>query len=332
MTNASREPVCIWSLVIREVGMTAIVYIVILGALLAFVGGSVARAIWYARCPIHLRWELYPVPHEDPRRVRHGGSYFEEGNWWSQPTRFSLVGEVRFMVPEILFLKGLWEFNRALWVRSFPFHFGLYLLIGTIGLLVVAVLLGRLAPTLMAAGLGMGLHWLYTVTGFSGLVLAIIGAAALLIQRLTAENLKTYTAPGDIFNLCWFFAAFGCLLVGFLLRGSDSPSSVALVRAVLTFDTSLRIPNLLAVGLVLSALLAAYIPFTHMSHFIGKYFTYHSVRWNDRPLRPGDRMGKKLAEYLMYKPTWAARHVGADGTKTWAEVATTNPAEAEKKK
>jgi len=69
-----------------------------------------------------------------------------------------------------------------------------------------------------------------------------------------------------------------------------------------------------------------------MSHFIGKYFTYHSVRWSDQPLRQGDRMEKKLAEYLTYKPTWAARHVGADGTRTWAQVATTNPAEGGKKK
>ena len=32
------------------------------------------------------------------------------------------------MVPEMLFLHGLRTFNRSLWYRSFPFHFGLYLL------------------------------------------------------------------------------------------------------------------------------------------------------------------------------------------------------------
>ena len=305
---------------------------IILAAVLVFAIGSVARAVRYARYPIHLRWELYPVPHEDPRRVQHGGSYFEEVNWWTKPTRFNLLGEVRFMVPEMLFLRGLWEFNRAMWVRSFPFHFGLYLLIATIGLVGVTAVLDLIAPGMVAGALGMALHWLYTLTGFSGVIWAILGAAALLIRRLTAEDLKTYTTTGDILNLCWFIAAFGCLLAGFLWRGQGSPSTVGLVQAVFTFDTSIRIPSLLAAGLVLSALLVAYIPFTHMSHFIGKYFTYHSVRWNDQPLRPGDRMEKKLAEYLTYKPTWAARHVGADGTKTWAEVATTNPAEKGKKK
>jgi len=304
---------------------------VTVAAALVFVIGSFARGIWYARHPIHLRWELYPVPHEDPRHAEHGGSYFEEVNWWTRPKRFNLFGEVRFMVPEILFMKGLWDFNRAMWVRSFPFHFGLYLLIGTIGLVAMAAVLEFAAPRVMAGGLGTGLHWLYTVTGVSGAILAIVGAAALLHCRLTSEDLKTSTTPGDLFNLCWFLAAFGCLLGGYLLRGADSPSTVALVQALLTFDAGVKIPGLLAVGLILSALLLAYIPFTHMSHFIGKFFTYHSVRWNDQPLRPGSRIEKRLAEYLTYRPTWAASHIGADGMRTWAEVATTNPAEAKKK-
>ena len=42
------------------------------------------------------------------------------------------------------------------------------------------------------------------------------------------------------------------------------------------------------------------------------------------------RHEKKVAEYLIYKPTWAAGHIGADGRKTWAEVVTTNPAQARK--
>ena len=310
--------------------MTALVYGVILAGVLVFVIGSIARAIWYARHPIHLRWELYPVPHEESRRVQHGGSYFEDVDWWTRPREFNLLGELRFMIPEMLFLKGLREFNRAMWVRSFPFHFGLYLIIGTVKLLVLVLLLDILAPGLLAGTVGLAVHWVYTITGIGGVVLAMLGAILLLIRRLTHEDLKRYTTPGDILNLSWFMVAFGCLLVGFLLRAPDSSGAVVILWAILTFDSSVRIPGLLAAGLILSALLAAYIPFTHMSHFIGKFFTYHSIRWNDQPLRAGDRMEQRLAEYLTYRPTWAARHVGADGARTWTEVATTNPAEARK--
>jgi hypothetical protein len=56
---------------------------------------------------------------------------------------------------------------------------------------------------------------------------------------------------------------------------------------------------------------------------VAKYFTYHAVRWDDAPNT--GRIAGTMAEYLRYRPTWSARHVGADGTKTWAEVATTPP-------
>ena len=38
-------------------------------------------------------------------------------------------------------MKGLCEFNRKLWFGSFPFHFGLYLLIGTLALLMLGAVL-----------------------------------------------------------------------------------------------------------------------------------------------------------------------------------------------
>jgi len=305
--------------------MTVLMYGVLLVCVALFVVVVVLRAIRFARMPIHLRWELYPIPHEEPHRVKHGGSYFEEADWWTKPRRRNLLGELRAMAPEILFMRGLWEFNRALWVRSYSFHFGLYLLIGTVTLVLLTAILDILHPGLLAGSLGRGLHWLYTVTGLSGLLLAVIGAGALLIRRLTAEDLKGYTTPGDIFNLCAFIVALGCLLAGYLLRGPESVTAVGFARGVLTFDTSVRLPGLLAVGVILSALLVAYIPCTHMAHFIGKYFTYHSVRWNDQPNTPGGRLERKIAEYLTYRPTWAAPHVGADGAKTWGEVAATIP-------
>ncbi len=310
--------------------MHAVLSSVILAGGVVFVVGSIARIVWYARQPIHLRWELYPVPHEEPRRVEHGGSYFEETDWWTRPRRFHWGGELRVMIPEILWMKGLWEFNRALWVRSFPFHGGLYLVFGTLMLLALSLALDTLAPGALAGTRGLALQWVYTVSGIAGLALAVVGAVLLLIRRLSDENLQGYTTPGDIVNLAWFIAAFGCLLAGLLTRTPDAPGAVAVLRAVLSFDSSVRIPGLLATGLTLSALLAAYIPFTHMSHFIGKFFTYHSVRWSDAPLRSGGRMAARLAEQLAYRPTWAARHVQADGRRSWADVATTHPVEGQK--
>ena len=305
--------------------MTIVVYAVVYVAILVFIAACVFRAFRYASMPMHLRWELYPVPHEDPGRARHGGSYFEQPDWWLQPASFSLWGDLRAMVPEMLLLKGLWEFNRSLWFRSFPFHFGLYVLCGGSLLVGLNACLSLAAPTLTAGPLGSLLHGLYTLAAGAGSVLAIMGALALLHRRLTHDDLKPYTTPGDLFNLLFFILALGVLALCFLLRRPGSPGALALTRGLLTLDTAVEIPGLLAAGLVLNSLLIAYIPLTHMSHFIAKYFTYHAVRWDDRPSAADARVRRRIAEQLTYRPTWAAPHVGADGTRTWSDVATTNP-------
>jgi nitrate reductase gamma subunit len=131
-------------------------------------------------------------------------------------------------------------------------------------------------------------------------------ALALLIRRLTDEDLKTYTVPADIFNLLFFILTLSCLLLGYFSRPARSLGALSLAQGVLCFDTTLRVPLLLALGLALAGVLTAYIPMTHMSHFIAKYFTYHAVRWDDRPSRRGSAFEKRVAEYLTYRPRWEA--------------------------
>jgi nitrate reductase gamma subunit len=311
--------------------VTAIIYATLYAAALVFLAGCVARAVRYARAPLHLRWEVYPVPHEAPERARHGGSYFEETDWWTRPAQSNLLGELKAMVPEMLFLKGLWEFNRRLWYRSFAFHLGLYLLIATAALLVLGALLLAAAPGLIFGTAGRLLHHVYLATGLAGAALALAGALGLLHRRLTDEELANCTTAGDIFNLLFFLVTLGTLAAGYVFAGPQAPGVLTLAYGLLRFDTALQIPPVLAAGLILAALLAAYIPFTHMSHFIAKYFTYHSVRWDDTPGRRSIELQKRFAEYLTYRPTWSAPHVGADGAKSWADIAAANPAQGAKK-
>jgi nitrate reductase gamma subunit len=235
------------------------------------------------------------------------------------------------MLPEMIFQKGLWEFNRTMWFRSCPVHFGLYMVIGSTALLVACALLSLLAPQLVSGGIGLVFHYIYLAGWLAGTTLTLAGALALLIRRLTDKDLRTYTVPADILNLLFFIVALGCLVSGYLFKPQGSPGTLALAQGILSFDTSLHIPVLLSMGLMLGALLAAYIPMTHMSHFIAKYFTYHAVRWDDRPSQRGSALEKRVAEYLTYRPRWAAPHIGADGTKTWADIAMANPARGGKK-
>ena len=88
--------------------------------------------------PIHVRWELYPVAHE-AKKAHYGGSYLEESEWWTKKREVSLFGELKVMVPEILFLVAVKEHNSKLWSRTFPFHFGLYMVIGCTVLMMLSV-------------------------------------------------------------------------------------------------------------------------------------------------------------------------------------------------
>jgi len=301
--------------------MTVFLYLFIYAAVLIFVGACIARALFYARAPMHLRWELYPVPHEGRARAAHGGSYYETLDWWEKQRKFSLLGDLRFMVPEILFLNGLWKFNRRMWYRSFPFHFGLYLLALSAALLTAAASCSLLVPSW--AGWIAALRYCYGALAVSGWILALLGALGLLAYRVQDDNLRPYTRPGDIFNLVFFLLALSVLASGYFWRRPLAPDMLDFLRGLLTFDAALEIPGLFAAGLMLSAALLAYVPLTHMSHFIAKFFTYHCVRWDDAP--NGSRLQVKVAEYLTYRPTWSAPHVGAGGRKTWADLAAAPP-------
>jgi nitrate reductase gamma subunit len=275
---------------------------------IVFLLGCAWRAYRYASAPEHLRWDLYPVAHEPSP---HGGSYLEEKEWWTKPRRTTLVGEVVFMAEEILLLRGVWKHNRTLWWGSLPFHWGLYLMtLVTFGL--------------MAASLGVGgdswLTALGLVGGLGGALLAI-GSLALLYLRARDPKLRPYTAPVDLMNLA-LLAVLG-VLSNLVANGGMAP--VAAAMGDLARVRPLSVSPLLATQMVVAALFLLYLPATRMVHFFSKYFTYHAVRWDDRPREPGSALDRRLRRALDFGVDWSAAHVRTG--KTWAEVATTLPEE-----
>ena len=292
-------------------------YIATYVGVICFAVGCLRRIRQYASLPLHLRWELYPVPHEAPSQVSHGGSYFEESEWWTKPRRFNVVGELRAMASEIFLFKSLWDSNRRLWWRSFSFHVGLYCI--SAFLFVQAVLL---------LGASVGAHPPIAVTnvttlvGRAGLALTILGSAALLWRRTTDRESRDYTHIADYAHLSVISLTSGLLLAGSF--GGGAPSAGSLFRGLMTFNASLHIPAVLGSGLLLALAMVAYIPYSHMAHFIAKYFTFHSVRWDDAT-NFGNTLDTQISRNLAYRPTWAAAHIGTDGQKTWAEIATANP-------
>ncbi|MGW8179985.1 MAG: respiratory nitrate reductase subunit gamma, partial [bacterium] len=195
-----------------------------------------------------------------------------------------------------------------------------------------------LSPELLEGNVGTLLKVGIVTFGASGLLLGIAGAIGLIHRRMVVWELREYSAPADFFNLIVFVLAFGVALVGFLLLKLDFFEGVtAMVSNMMAFQLVPLTGNGVAamlplISAVLMSLLLAYIPLTHMSHFVGKYFAYHSIRWNDDPNLPGSGKEGAIKKALGQHVSWSAPHIKGDGKKTWVDLATKIPEKEEKKK
>ncbi len=303
--------------------MSVLVYIITYLSIFIFLGAVLKRIVAYIKNPIHVRWELYPVPHEGGGRAEYGGSYLEEQEWWNKKREISKLGELKVMIPEMLFLKAVWEHNRPLWYVSFPFHFGLYLIMAFFGTLFISVVAGL-------AGLGgasfmVPIAALTNFLGPAGFLLAICGAIGLLFKRFTDESLKNYSSPEHYFNLLLFIAAIGAATLTWLFVDPTFAIPKKYITDLLTFNFVEIKSGLFIVAVLLSVLTIAYIPLTHMSHFFMKYFLYHDIRWGDEPNINTPETDAKIGVVLNYPVSWSASHIAGHGKETWAEVATFNP-------
>jgi nitrate reductase gamma subunit len=305
-------------------------YFVTLTAFIVFVVATTLRIAFWIRLPKHVRWELYPVPHETKEKVRYGGSFMEETDWWARPRKTFVIGELKETAREILLLSTVREHNRKLWYRTFPFHFGLYLTTAAVGFALLSGVLRVLVPHSIEANVIVLARILVLVFGVTGMILGAFGAIGLLIRRLTLPELRRYTVPGDIFNLVFIILAFMSGLLTWALVDSDATCVMAFSANLIAFDWS-PLPGtgaekaLPVVTVSLFSALIAYVPLTHLSHPVGKFFAYHSIRWNDTPNLSGGPEETDIKELLSQSVSWAAKHIGADGKKTWADLATANP-------
>ena len=304
--------------------MVTLVYLAAYLGTLACVAIVALNVVNYLKKPQKVRYEIYPVAHEPTERLAYGGSFREDVDWWKKERKVSLCNTLKVMVLEALFLHATYEHNRPLWVRTYPFHAGLYLLLGGLFLTIFAALAQIVGidqgPILTTVGN------LVQVLSLVGFICVIFGAIALIRRRLTQEDLRKYSTREHYVNL-GAFAALGVLGV---LAWLGNPSFFALGR---DFIANMLTFNFVSTGsfffnlfLILGFALAAYVPATHMGHFYMKYFLYHDIRWDDKPSKNNPKMLEKIDAGQNYTVSWNAPHIKGGGQKTWNEVTATNPA------
>jgi nitrate reductase gamma subunit len=292
-----------------------IVQVIVYAAVAVFLVGMARRVIRYVSTPMHLRWEIYPVPHEPDK----DGSYLEELDWWEKPRHSSLMGELKIMVPEILLLVGLWENNRKLWFASYPFHAGLYVAIVFLALLLGGGIAQAAGADVSADSNAAALYYITPVVGVAGLISVSVGALGLLVMRLTDPGLRLYAVPADYFNLGLILSMALLALVSWAVTDISFSEAREFSEGLVSFGQPDTSPLIVSQALLLAVFLV-YLPFTHMTHFVGKFFTYHMVRWDDKPNVRGSDYERLIAGLLQRPVAWSAPHVQQG--KSWAEVAT----------
>ncbi|MFC2085066.1 respiratory nitrate reductase subunit gamma, partial [Bacteroidota bacterium] len=297
---------------------------------LVFISLVIWKILKYSNTPVHVRWELYPVAHE---LNKYGGSYYEETNWWQKKRKKNRFAEFWAMFEEIIFLKGVYIHNKKLWFFSFPFHFGLYLIIGTFALILLSAILNIASVTGISNSddnMVKYLHYLIEFFGYVGLTLVFIGSVGLLIQRATNKKFKFYNSPMDYINLVFILVLVISISLTLIQSNHAFNASKEYVINLITFDFNNIFDIAFIIHIILISLFFLYFPITRMMHVFAKYFTYHNVRWEDEPNIKGGKLEKKIKKALNFGVSWSAPHMKTG--KTWAEVATTIPEEKKNEK
>ena len=277
----------------------------------------------YAWTPVHLRWELYPVPGEEEHE--HGGSFLERVDWWKGSIKMNMMSELNELFQEMLFIKRLYKSKRRFWVLSFLFHGGIYLILGWF----VFVFIGGLELLLRVPAtslLYIAVFYITMTFGYLGISAATIGGIGLAVKRYYDGKLRDLSSPVDYFNLIFALAVMVsgifALVYDPLFDTARAFMAYLLSGAgfIFPFGYSIAIYPATALQLVLLCCFLIYVPFSRLTHFLGKYFTYHKVLWNSQPSM---QLGKfndnyDLEENMNLTIPWSATHIPTG--KKWKEV------------
>jgi nitrate reductase gamma subunit len=283
-------------------------------SILLFVGISAHKAYQFAKMPLHGRMELYPVPKENG--FEHGGSFYEEVAWWSKPHEVSHAREIKEMLKEILFIKKLFDNQRPFWWLSYSLHLGIYFIMAWTILLVAGAAFGLNGIAIAASSsniLSQLIYYLSVWVGIIGLVLVTLGSGLLVLRRMFDNTLRKYTTPQEYFNLLIIFAA---AVTGIISWSNDLSFNYAReVTANLVTFTNFPASGVLTLHIILVGIMLIYIPISKMSHYVGKYFTFHTVLWDNNPNLKGSAVEQKVKKATSYRPTtsWSAPHIKAPG-------------------
>lgn len=285
-------------------------------AILICLIGTGCKLAFYAKMPRHLRWDLYPIPHQGPV-----GSKYQKQDFSRRKPPFFPQYELAAMLQEMVWIKKAFVHNRRLWIGSFALHSGIYVCAAWVVLLIAGALAtsaGMIAAGQPVPGWAALLQGLTQVTGAAGMTAGLAGSLYLLGLRLGDQGLRRMSDPALYAQLGMMIVLFGSGLAAWLTVDGSFTLIREQIGSLLRFHPAATHP-LIAWEMLIFSLFLLVLPFSRMMHYAAKYFFYHRIMWDDEPMQPGSPLEQSVTASLHGRVSWSAAHVKRSGT--WMEQA-----------
>jgi nitrate reductase gamma subunit len=278
----------------------------------------VLKVVKIVKMPVHLRWELYPVPHE--KGYKYGGSYLEELEWWKRPRYRNTLRSILFKMRDYFTFPGYFMVNKIYWLGLYLWHIGFYLIVlfhiisffSAIVLLNTSINIGPETGTTIG-----GIFFYFTiVVALTSFIFGSIGSVILLIKRLADPDLKNYATYSNYFNYIFFLIVFLSGFAAWYFVDPDFTAYREFWKNLITFKYY-YVDALVYVHIMLFSVFLIYLPFTRSTHYITKTFAFFGVFWDDVPIIDNKNMQRKIKISMNKKVTWSASHIKQN--TTWVD-------------
>jgi nitrate reductase gamma subunit len=275
------------------------------------------KIVKYLSLPVHLRWELYPVIHEEKRGY---GSCFEELEWWTKVRRKSHIRGVIYLLKEYLHLGEYFKRHFSYWIVLYPWHVGFILII-------LFHILCFLCGVFMAAGLnisrdsadvsGRMLYYVVIVVGGTSFISGSIGSIGLPLKRIYDRNLRIYATPLNYVSYLLTSVVFLSGLYAWYTVDPALSEYREFWKGLVTLHF-VSVQGASAIHIFVFNLFLIYLPYTRSMHYITRFFAFFLIRWDDEPNVQGCNLEKELIKLQNQKVTWAGPHIGSGNR--WSDL------------
>ncbi|MCX7966602.1 MAG: respiratory nitrate reductase subunit gamma [Syntrophorhabdaceae bacterium] len=280
------------------------------------IGAYTVKIIKYLKLPLHLRWELYPVIHEE--RFQNGGSCYEIVEWWKYPSKKRPLKGFFCLLKGYFTLNDYFKKNIFYWTGLFPWHMGFILIITFhilcfIGAICAAhgVEVSLRSPFLT----GRTIFYLTLITGVVSFITGTAGSIIVFLNRWIDKDLKKYATWMNYFTYIFTFFVFLTGIYSWYFDLYFTEYRKFWMGLIQFNFVSVETPTM--VHIIIFNLFLIYLPFTRSLHYITRFFAFYLIRWDDTPNIKGSEMEKRIAAQLNYTLDWSAPHISKG--KTWIE-------------